>query len=100
LVLVVAVLVGINVYVFVFRRGTSMRDLMKTAELNKQVAQPSALVAAASPPRLKADDPANEEARVVDGTMQESDTVERVWKSQGLPPKLVNDLANALGRVF
>jgi murein DD-endopeptidase MepM/ murein hydrolase activator NlpD len=99
LVLVVALLVGVNVYVFVFRRGTSMRDLMKTAELNKQVAPPTALVAP-TPPRPKVDDAANEEARVVEGTMEESDTVERVWKGQGLPPKLVNDLANVLGKIF
>jgi murein DD-endopeptidase MepM/ murein hydrolase activator NlpD len=99
LALIVAVLVGINAYVFVFRRGTSMRDLMKTAELNKQVAPASAPIAPA-PPRPKAEDPSSEEARVVEGTMQENDTVERVWKAQGLTPKLVNDLANALGKVF
>jgi murein DD-endopeptidase MepM/ murein hydrolase activator NlpD len=101
LVLVIGALAAVNVYFFVFRGGTSVRDLMKTASLAKQSAPAVPAQVAASPPRPRsADDLSNEEARVVDGTMQESDTVERVWKAQGLPPKLVNDLANALGKIF
>jgi murein DD-endopeptidase MepM/ murein hydrolase activator NlpD len=99
LVLVMAVLVAVNVYFFALRGGTSVRDLMKTAELNKQVA-PSQPIVAPPPPKPKPADDTSEEARVVEGTMQDSDTVERVWKREGLPPKLVNDLAIALGKVF
>ena len=50
--------------------------------------------------RPKADDPSAEEARVVEGTMADNDTVERAWKADGLPPATVNELADALGKVF
>src|SRR3954449_3563244 len=103
---VFAVLIGVNVYFFFLRGGTSLRALMKTTELAKS--NPSAtapLVAAPVAPgpavaKAKADDPSAEEARVVEGTMADNDTVERRWKADGLPPATVNALANALGKVF
>ena len=98
--LVFVVLIGINVYFFLLRGGTSVRDLLKTTEMNKQVAPSSSSLVAPAPKPKAPDDSANEESRIVDGTMRESDTVERVWKGEGLPPKLVNDLASALGKVF
>jgi murein DD-endopeptidase MepM/ murein hydrolase activator NlpD len=104
--IVFAVLIGVNVYFFFLRGGTSLRALMKTTELAK--ANPTAaapLVAApiaASPvaAKAKADDPTAEEARVVEGTMADNDTVERRWKADGLSPATVNAIANALGKVF
>jgi murein DD-endopeptidase MepM/ murein hydrolase activator NlpD len=102
--MVFAVLIGVNVYFFFLRGGTSLRALMKTTELAKSnpttapvVAAPSGVAAAA---KAKTDDAAAEEARVVEGTMQDSDTVERRWKADGLQPKTVNELAAALGKVF
>src|SRR3954447_7479659 len=76
--MVFAVLIGVNVYFFFLRGGTSLRALMKTTELAKSnpsaapvVAAPSGVGAAAKP---KTEDPTAEEARVVDGTMEDSDT--------------------------
>src|SRR6476659_9645231 len=78
--MVFAVLIGVNVYFFFLRGGTSLRALMKTTELAKSnptaaapiSASPSGVAAAAA--KAKADDPTADEARVVDGTMEESDT--------------------------
>src|SRR4051794_30138130 len=100
--LVFALLVGVNVYFFFLRGGTSLRALLKTAELQKQAA--IAMPEPAPPPPKKvapaqaADD--EPDARVVDGAMTDADTVERAWKRDGLSPKDVNELAAALGRVF
>ncbi|HEX4458840.1 MAG TPA: M23 family metallopeptidase [Polyangia bacterium] len=105
--MVFAVLIGVNVYFFFLRGGTSLRALMKTTELAKHdpsaasalLAQPSG--ASAQPaPKLKADDASAEEARVVEGVMADNDTVERRWKTDGLPPKQVNDVAASLGKLF
>ncbi|MGZ3404809.1 MAG: peptidoglycan DD-metalloendopeptidase family protein [Polyangia bacterium] len=103
--MVFAVLIGVNVYFFFLRGGTSLRALMKTTELAKSSSSASApLVAAAAPAaaaaKAKADDPSAEEARVVEGTMADNDTVERRLKSDGLPPATVNAIATALGKVF
>jgi murein DD-endopeptidase MepM/ murein hydrolase activator NlpD len=101
--MVFAVLIGVNVYFFFLRGGTSLRALMKTTELQKASptdAPTGATAAPAGAPRPKADDPSAEEARVVDGTMADNDTVERRWKADGLPPATVNALANALGKLF
>lgn len=103
--MVFAVLIGVNVYFFFIRGGTSLRALMKTTELAKTnpAAAPALAappVAAPAPPRPRADDPTAEEARVVEGALQEHDTVERRWKADGLPPATVNALAAALGKVF
>jgi murein DD-endopeptidase MepM/ murein hydrolase activator NlpD len=103
--LVFVILIGVNVYFFLLRGGTSLRALMKTTELAKQNPLPLLPVSAPSgvsvaPAKAKTDDPTAEEARVVDGTMQDNDTVERRLKSDGLPPKTVNDVSTALGKVF
>src|SRR3569833_525874 len=103
--LVFVVLIGANVYSFFLRGGTSLRALMKTTELAKAnpaagaplVAAPAVAPAAA---KAKAEDPTAEEARVVEGTMADNDTVERRWKADGLSPATVNAIANALGKVF
>ncbi|MGZ3442825.1 MAG: hypothetical protein ACXVDD_25065, partial [Polyangia bacterium] len=103
--MVFAVLIGVNVYFFFLRGGTSLRALMKTTELAKSSSSMTPLVAAQAPAapvalRPKSDDPSAEEARVVEGTMADSDTVERRWKGDGLSPATVNAIANALGKVF
>src|SRR5207247_2287776 len=88
--MVFVVLIGVNVYFFLLRGGTSLRALMKTTELAKQnPAAATPLVApsgASAQPQAKAkgDDPAAEEARVVEGTMADNDTLERRLKNDGL----------------
>jgi murein DD-endopeptidase MepM/ murein hydrolase activator NlpD len=104
--MVFAILIGVNVYFFFLRGGTSLRALMKTTELAKH--DPSAASAMVTPSggtaqsaaRPKSDDATAEEARVVEGVMADSDTVERRWKGDGLSPKQVNDVAASLGKLF
>jgi murein DD-endopeptidase MepM/ murein hydrolase activator NlpD len=104
--LVFAVLIGVNVYFFFLRGGTSLRALMKATEMAKTTSDaapsPSAgpPAGAAPAPKPKADDPAAEEARVVEGMLQDNDTIERRWKADGLPPVQVNALSSALQKVF
>jgi murein DD-endopeptidase MepM/ murein hydrolase activator NlpD len=108
--LVLVALIFVNVYFFFLRGGTSVRALLKTAELAKQ-GQPAAISGAPSPakapnasatsrgknPNLADDEP---DGRVVEGTLSDADTVEHTWKRDGLSPKDVNELAAALGRAF
>src|ERR1700749_3170952 len=83
--MVFAVLIGVNVYFFFLRGGTSLRALMKTTELAKH--DPSAGQALTQAPgasaqpaaKPKTDDASTEEARVVEGVMAVNDTVERRW---------------------
>src|SRR6476646_6951362 len=90
--MVFAVRIGVNVYFFFLRGGTSLRALMKTTEMAKSnpaagaplVAAPTAAAPVAA--KAKADDPSAEEARVVEGTMADNDTVERRLQADGLPP--------------
>lgn len=105
--LVFTVLIGVNVYFFLLRGGTSLRALMKTTELAKTNAPAAAPVAAGVVPPVAApvaprpkDDPAAEESRVVEGALQDNDTIERRWKADGLPPATVNALSQALQKVF
>jgi len=103
--LVFAGLIAVNVYFFFLRGGTSLTSLLKATEQARQNGPSAALVphlaeAPAAPQpaaRAKEDE---EDARVTEGVMQDSDTVERVWRREGLPPRDVNALSAALGRVF
>ena len=105
MVLIFAALIGINVYFFFLRGGTSLRALLKHSELGKQGPQAvigapgeaAAPVAPVAKPKPAAEE---EDARVVDGIMKDNDTVERVWRAGGLSAKDVNELATALGTVF
>jgi murein DD-endopeptidase MepM/ murein hydrolase activator NlpD len=104
--MVFVVLIGVNVYFFFLRGGTSLRALMKTTELAKSnTATTAPIVAAPGAPapavaKQKSDDPSAEEARVVEGTMADNDTVERRLKADGLSPATVNAIATSLGKVF
>jgi len=104
LLLVFAVLIGVNVYFFFLRGGTSLRALLKTTELARE-GQPAAIASppSAAPAAKKQAAAATEEepdSRTVEGTMSDSDTVERAWKRDGLQPKDINELAAALAHVF
>jgi murein DD-endopeptidase MepM/ murein hydrolase activator NlpD len=106
LALVFVALIGVNVYFFFLRGGTSVRELLRTAELGKQgtaaisgaatAPRPASSVAVSKP--KAAEEP--EDARVVEGTMKDDDTVERAWKRDGLSAREIAELAGALGRVF
>jgi murein DD-endopeptidase MepM/ murein hydrolase activator NlpD len=102
--LIIVALGFVNMYIFFWRGRTSLPDLIKTSELGKQLGPQAAIggnSAAPAPAVAPKPKPVEEEdARVVEGVMKETDTVERVWKADGLAPKEVNELAAALGKVF
>jgi murein DD-endopeptidase MepM/ murein hydrolase activator NlpD len=103
--MVIALLCGVNAYIFVFKRGTSLRELLRNSEMGKQGGPAAIASGDAAPPPPAAQPrpkpaPEEEDARVVDGVMKESDTIERVWKAEGLQAREVNELATALGKQF
>jgi murein DD-endopeptidase MepM/ murein hydrolase activator NlpD len=95
-----AALVGVNFYFFFVRGGTSLRDLMRSAELRRPVPRGAAPTAAATPAPKPHPPEEQEDARVVEGTLRDNDTVEWAWKREGLPAKQVTEVASALERVF
>ena len=75
-------LIGVNVYFFFLRGGTSLRDLLRASEVKRQVGPPGAIASppTATPSAAKALPPdVDEDARVIEGVMGEGDTVEKVW---------------------
>lgn len=102
LTLVFGVLLGVNFYFFFVRGGTSLRDLMRPGGILAAHSAAGLVAAAALPasPKPKPTVEEVDEARVVEGVMTDTDTVERVWKRDGLGPRQVNELAQALGKVF
>ncbi|HZS42040.1 MAG TPA: M23 family metallopeptidase [Polyangia bacterium] len=99
LALVFAALIGANVYIFWLRPRTSLPDLIKSSGAPAVIAPPPA---GAAQPAARAKPAADDEsdARVVEGVMTDGDTVERAWKRDGLQPRTVAELAQALSRVF
>jgi len=104
--MVIGLLLGVNLYIFVFKRGTSLRELLRASETAKSGGPAAIAVGGGAPPGPVAPAqkpkpaPEEEDARVVEGVMKESDTVERVWKAEGLEAREVNQLATALGKQF
>jgi murein DD-endopeptidase MepM/ murein hydrolase activator NlpD len=95
-------LIGVNVYFFFLRGGTSLRALLRTSELKRQGALPEGGPAQAAPvaaPARPAPPEPEDDARMVEGVMREGDTVEKAWKGL-MPPARVGELAQALGTVF
>lgn len=95
-----AALIAVNVYFFFLRGGTSLRALLKETEAGK-----AAVVSGDVPPPRPAPPPAKkpaeeDEGRVVEGVMGEHDTVEKVWRGEGLSAREVAGLSQALGQVF
>jgi murein DD-endopeptidase MepM/ murein hydrolase activator NlpD len=97
LALVFAALIGANVYIFWLRPRTSLPDLMRTSQAPVAAIAPPPAAPPAQRPRA-ADDA--DDARIVEGVMTDGDTVERAWKRDGLSPRAVAELAQALARVF
>jgi murein DD-endopeptidase MepM/ murein hydrolase activator NlpD len=106
---VFALLVGVNVYFFFLRGGTSLRDLERLAGQKA----PVALVAPASAPPKKVEAAAkkvdapeaqapspDEDGRVAQGVVGASDTLAGVLKREEVPPKVAALVADALGKVF
>ena len=101
--LIFGALIAVNVYFFFLRGRTSLPDLIRTSEKGKQVGPSAAITPAGAPaPVAPKPKPAGDEedARVVEGVMKETDTVERAWKTAGLAARDVNELAGALSKVF
>jgi murein DD-endopeptidase MepM/ murein hydrolase activator NlpD len=108
--LVFVALIGVNVYFFFLRGGTSLRALLKTTELAQKTVSingaasgphaPEPAPPAPKKPAVAAGADDEPDARVVEGAMSDADTVERAWKRDGLAPKDVNELAAALAHVF
>lgn len=100
-------LIGVNVYFFLLRGGTSLRALLHTSELGKQVGPQAAIVphpgeeppsgGTVATPRVRPAD-GDDDGRVVEGVMNPGDTVERRFRADGLSARDAHALAAALGR--
>ena len=102
--MVFAVLIGVNVYFFFLRGGTSLRALMKTTELAKEPGGGAADGGLGSAGRRRCQ---GEVGRSVGGRgarRRRHDGRQRhrraALEGDGLPPATVNALATALGKVF
>jgi murein DD-endopeptidase MepM/ murein hydrolase activator NlpD len=91
--LIFALLVGINVYVFFFRGGTSISDVRKAAEqarIEQTVAQgPEA-------PRRGQDDVKASPGRLVEGKLHKGDSLAAVLRREGLTPPEAEEVVSAL----
>lgn len=105
-------LLGVNAYFLYFKKGTSLRSLLRASELGDRApaaiapkaadeaaapASASKKVAPPAAPNAAADE---EDARVVEGTLTDKDTVEAAWRRAGLAAKDVGEAATALGTLF
>jgi murein DD-endopeptidase MepM/ murein hydrolase activator NlpD len=103
MVLIFAVLLGVNAYIFVFR-GNSLWKLMNgtaTGSAAPPAASIAKAVAPATPLQPKKDAPEeSEEVRVVERVLGANDILERVWKADGVAPRDVHGVAAALEKVF
>jgi murein DD-endopeptidase MepM/ murein hydrolase activator NlpD len=97
-------LIGLNVYFFLLRGGTSLRALMKTTELSRKegigAGPPNAGGKSLTPVGSRSAPEEVDEARTIERKIEEGDTIERAWRAAELPQRLVGELAAALGAVF
>jgi murein DD-endopeptidase MepM/ murein hydrolase activator NlpD len=120
LLVVFALLIGVNVYFFFLRGGTSLRDLLKISQEKKgpvALVAPDAASSAPRPepaPRVAVGKPkvvadaaepaavpiADEEGRVATGTVGASDTLAAVLKREEVPGRTIGEVAAALTKVF
>ena len=92
-----AVLVGINVYVFFFRGGTSIQDILKTSAINKASAGQSKKVTASEGEvaRVKIREP-QDDSIVLQGTLKGYLGLSSALAAQKLSKKQVSSLIKAL----
>jgi murein DD-endopeptidase MepM/ murein hydrolase activator NlpD len=107
---VFTVLLGVNAYFLYFKKGTSLRSLLRATEAGDKA--PAAIVPKAdegaapapSPKKAPAGAPSSaaddEDARVVEGTLSDKDTIEAAWRRAGVPAKEVADASAALATLF
>lgn len=102
LALVISVLVGINLYVFLWRGGTSIPDVMEKAA----VAGSGALIAAEEEEAREAQVAAalsaaaglggEPEGRIVRGNVEQGDSMGQILRREGLEPAQADELIRAL----
>jgi murein DD-endopeptidase MepM/ murein hydrolase activator NlpD len=102
---VLFLLAGVNVYIFAFRRGTSLRELMRTSELAKQGSAATISTGGAAPPPapppVRPRAPVEEDdGRFVDGVLRENDLLDRVLRAEGLSVRDTLEVGAALAKLF
>jgi murein DD-endopeptidase MepM/ murein hydrolase activator NlpD len=100
--LVFAALIGVNVYIFVARPKTSLRELMKRSELAKQGASAAITPEEPTPPAPMPPKPKpvvdEDDARTAFGVVGEGETLPSALEAAGLGAREVNDLVATLDR--
>src|SRR4051794_40735660 len=98
--LVFAVLIGLNLYIFVLRPKTSVRELLKTTKLAKQGASAAITAGGPSlpvpPPPKRRPISDDDDLRVVEGVVRPGDTLAQALAAAGLVTRDVNDVLAAL----
>ena len=106
--LVLAVLVGINIYVFFFRGGTSISDVKKAVQ-QAEIATPANAPPSGSPagpalpsakPVAGAEPPAPPAGKTVEGTIQNGDSLLKIMEKAGVDAGEANDVVEALKPVL
>jgi murein DD-endopeptidase MepM/ murein hydrolase activator NlpD len=103
-------LVAINVYVFFYRGGTSLRDVLKAQSMNNASAQalgggpsegdPPAPGKLAPPEKIPAPVMEDEDAHRIEGTMGPEDTLAGVLGKQGVTAAQVDAIVHALAGLW
>jgi murein DD-endopeptidase MepM/ murein hydrolase activator NlpD len=104
--LVFAALLGLNLYIFVLKPKTSVRELLKSSELAKQGAsasiatgQPGTPAPAPVPVKPKAPAADEDDARVVETAVHLGEPIARVLQLEGVSLRDANDVVAALATV-
>ena len=108
--LVFAGLIGLNVYFFFFRGGTSLPGLLKAAEIHREPTPPQQHAApvrgtVAAPPVAKSSAaqpavaPASDGGRTIAVTLRAGDSVAGVLAREGVSSRVALSVSDALGRV-
>lgn len=98
---VLAVLVGVNLYVFLWRGGTSIPEVRQAAMAaeNSAVApgkEPAASVLAAAAAVPEGDEAADEQGRWIDGEVGKGDSLGRILNRQGFDAQQTAEVIRAL----
>ncbi|HTJ46745.1 MAG TPA: peptidoglycan DD-metalloendopeptidase family protein [Kofleriaceae bacterium] len=96
LTLVLGVLVVVNLYVFLWRKGTSIPDVQKQA--NALGSSPLVKMPTPPPPPMPAAPP--QPNSIKEGKVEKGDTIGRLLKREGLAPADSDDIIRALHDVF
>jgi murein DD-endopeptidase MepM/ murein hydrolase activator NlpD len=104
--LVLALLVGVNLYVFWFRGGTSIPEVQKAAmaadsPASNELLEPAAGAAELIPPNPflplpEGDEDPNEQGSWIEGAIEKGDSIGRVMKNHGFDAQQTDELVRAL----